>query len=335
MLVLTPLSPVRLCRTPHPNWLWPLPKRPFKSPNTMPSVPFPEVLDSTLIAAFRSCPQKFYRTYMEHWKPKTPSVHLHAGAAYAAALEVARIAFFTDGKSPDEARALGMQKLITVYGDFECPPDSAKSLERMCGALDYYLESWPLERDPAKPILLPSGKRGVEFSFNEPIDAANPETGNPILYCGRMDTVVDFAGGTYGEDDKTTSQLGASWSKQWDLRSQFTGYCWGAKKGGIPLNGFLIRGVSILKKSYDRAEAITYRPQWMIDRWYDQLLRDVKRIRECWESGMWDYNLDHACAEYGGCDLRQVCLSDNPQPWLEINFERRRWDPVKREETVL
>ncbi len=294
--------------------------------------PFPEVLDSTLIAAFRSCPQKFYRTYMEHWKPKTPSVHLHAGAAYAAGLEESRLAYYSEGASVEEARARGLKVLVERYGDFECPADSAKSLERMCGALEYYFESWPLDRDPAKPITLPSGKRGVEFSFTEPIDATHPETGNPLLYCGRMDTVVEFAGGIYGEDDKTTSQLGASWPKQWDLRSQFTGYCWGAARHNMPLNGFLIRGVSILKSKYDHAEAITYRPQWMIDRWYDQLLRDVQRMKDCWAAGVWDYNLDHACAEYGGCDLRQVCLSADPQPWLEINFTRRVWDPVKREE---
>lgn len=301
----------------------------------MPTVPFPSVLDSTIIAAFRSCPQKAFRTYLQHYKPKQTSIHLHAGAAYAAGLEAARIAFFSDGMSEEDAKAAGLQKLIETYGDFECPADSAKSLERMCGALEYYLDCWPLSTDKAVPIALPSGKRGVEFSFTEPIDFPHPETGDPLLYVGRMDTVVDFAGAVYGEDDKTTSQLGASWSKQWDLRSQFTGYCWGAKRAGIPLAGFLIRGVSILKTKYDHAEAITYRPQWMIDRWYEQLLRDVKRMKDMWEAGEWDYNLDHACAEYGGCDLQQVCLSADPEPWLKINFERRVWDPVLREERIL
>jgi hypothetical protein len=610
----------------------------------MPTVPFPAVLDSTIIAAFRSCPQKAFRTYLQHYKPKQTSIHLRAGAAYAAGLEAARLAFFAEGSNEEDAKAAGLQKLIETYGDFECPADSAKSLERMCGALEYYLDCWPLSTDKAVPIALPSGKRGVEFSFTEPIDFPHPETGDPLLYVGRMDTVVDFAGAVYGEDDKTTSQLGAKWGDQWNLRSQFTGYCllgstevltpngwveiqnlphgipvaqwgngqvqfvlpekyhapqysglmtqvsgkveftctpdhrtlvydsytdsyktflmkdlpknsgalryvsagwkadgetfepaavkllvaiqadgsfvygkqgnllhvrftfakrrkferlmelveelqlpwtqwkstsglfsgkidatnlienieallgkdkrwgawllrlsgetlrgimdelcfwdgtiedtlystsseenadwirtiaalcgmrasihtqaarktqklqyrvsyhethrhsvhlhthkevpfegtvycltvpssyflirvngqisvtgncWGAKRAGIPLAGFLIRGVSILKTKYDHAEAITYRPQWMIDRWYEQLLRDVKRMKDMWEAGGWDYNLDHACAEYGGCDLRQVCLSADPEPWLKINFERRVWDPVLREERIL
>jgi hypothetical protein len=150
-----------------------------------------------------------------------------------------------------------------------------------------------------------------------------------------MDTVVNYAGGIFGEDDKTTSQLGASWPRQWDLRSQFTGYCWGAAQAGIPLQGFLVRGVSILKTKYDTMEALTYRPQWQIDRWYEQIHRDLERMVKCWEAGMWDYQLDNACNEYGGCIFRQVCLSKDPEPWLEGGFERRVWDPVGRTEVVL
>lgn len=326
--------------------------------------PFPSVIDSSLIAAFRSCPYKAKLDFVQHWKPKSSSVHLHAGAAYAKALEVARTAFYLgeyhiptvtlgaddQGKqtlsvewaieqhAPGDARAseeVGLRAMMASYGDFECPSDSAKSLERMCGAYEFYFSQYPLESDAATPITLPSGRKGIEFSFAEPIDETHPETGDPLLYVGRMDMIVDFAGGIYGEDDKTTSQLGASWGKQWDLRSQFTGYCWGAARMGFPLTGFLVRGVSILKTKYGTQQAITYRPQWMIDRWYEQLLRDVKRMKEMWESGVWDMSLDHACAEYGGCQYRTVCLSEDPTPWLAIGFERRKWDPVTRMETLV
>ena len=294
--------------------------------------PFPKILDSTIIATFRSCPRKFAYEYLEHWKSKTPSIHLHAGAAYAHGLETARRAYYVDGKDSATAEALGIGALFEAYGDFECPADSPKSAERMAGALEYYFTQYPFADDGAIPIQLPSGDRGIEFSFAEPIDICNPETGDPLLYVGRMDMICNFAGGVFGLDDKTTSQLGASWSKQWDLRSQFTGYCWGAARGGVPLQGFLVRGVSILKTKYDTQQAITYRPQWMIDRWYAQLLKDVGRMIECWKSGYWDYSLDHACTEYSGCPFRQVCLALEPQPWLEGGFERRIWNPLARTE---
>lgn len=297
--------------------------------------PFPKILDSTMIASFRSCPNRFYREYIQHWKSKDPSVHLVAGGAYAKGLEVARVAYYQDGMLAEDAIAKGLMALMHAYGDFECPPDSAKSLERTAGAFEYYFTQYPLGSDAATPITLPSGDKGVEFSFAEPTDATHPVTGDPILYVGRMDMICDYAGGVFGLDDKTTSSLGASWPKQWDLRSQFTGYCWGAGRANLPLQGFLVRGLSILKTKYDTMQAVTFRPAWMIDRWYEQLLRDIERMKQMWESGVWDYSLDHACTEYSGCAFRQVCLSLDPQPWLEGSFSRRIWNPLLREEEVV
>lgn len=296
---------------------------------------FPAVIDSSLIAAFRSCPERARLEFFEHWKPATPSVHLHAGAAYAAGLEAARRAYYERNESVADSEAAGLAALMRYYGDFECPPDSPKSLERMAGALEYYFEKYPLDDDRATPVVLPGGKRAIEFSFSEPIDIAHPVTGDPLLYCGRMDMAVDMENLVLGLDDKTTSQLGASWPRQWDLRSQFTGYVWGGARGGLKLNGFLVRGVSILKTKYDTLQAITYRPDWQIDRWYTQLLRDVQRMISCWETGYFDLNLDHACTEYGGCLFRSVCLMQSPETLLEQQFQRRRWDPVTRTETLL
>lgn len=321
---------------------------------------FPEVLDSTLLAAYKACPRKFFLEHMCHWKIKTPSVHLHAGGAFAKGLEVARNAYWSGiaeipvremvllngvqsprlawryetipARDPVTSEALGMGALLAAYGDFQCPEDSAKSASRMAGALEFYFDNYPLGQDGAEPIILPSGKRGIEISFAEPLGFKHPGTGNPILYCGRLDMAVNFSGGVYGEDDKTTSSLGASWSKQWDLRSQFTGYCWGLSKIGIPLTGFLVRGISILKTKYDHQMAITYRPQWMIDQWEEMTYATIRDMLRDWESGYWRPDYDHSCVDYGGCVFRQSCLSPKPEDWLETYFERRSWNPLTREE---
>jgi hypothetical protein len=297
--------------------------------------PFPHVLDSTIIAAFRSCPQKANLEFINHWKIKDQSVHLVAGAAYASGLEAARTAYYINGEHPDDAIAAGLAKLLHAYGDYQCPPDSAKSADRTAGALEFYFSRYPLGTDRAVPMQLAGGKRGIEFSFLEPLPVNHPTTGDPLLYSGRMDMMVDYEGMHLGEDDKTTSQLGASWPRQWDLRSQFTGYVWGAARAGIKLDGFLVRGVSILKTKYDTLEAITYRPNWQIVRWEEQVRRDVIRMIAAWEEGYFDYNLDHACAEYGGCPFKGVCQMNDPTQLLLTQFERRKWDPVARTETVL
>lgn len=336
-----------------------LPEEPV--PALFPARPmFPHTVDSTMLAAFRSCPQKMFRTYVQHWKPQSESVHLVAGGAFAKGLEVARRAFFEGvatvanvtyddagtrhcrwTSAPCEPGAvefsigLGLSAVVAAYGDFECPPDSAKSLERTAGAFEFYFDRYPLGADGMEPILLPNGRRGIEFSFANPLDIRHPISGDPILYTGRADMISEFSGGVYVVDDKTTSSLGASWSGQWELRSQFTGYVWAAKKANLHPAGAIVRGVSILKTKYDTQQALTYRTPYELERWEHQVHRDLERMIECWRAGWWDYNLDNACAEYGGCNLVRICKSPDPESWLPMHFEQRVWDPLARRQMTV
>ena len=300
--------------------------------NTRP--PFPTVIDSSMISTFRACPWKAYLEYLEHWKPKPQSIHLYAGKCFAAGLEAARMAFYDGAESPEGAVAVGLEVLRRDWGDVVPPDGVAKTLDRMLGALIFYFEHYPLGTDSAKPFKM-GEKWTVEFSFAEPLGVEHPETGEPLILAGRADQIVHYAGGTYIEDDKTATSLGASWAKQWDLRSQFTHYAWAAERMGIHVDGVLVRGVSILKTKYDTQESVTYRPAWQIARGIAQLERDILRMIEAWQSGAWDMNLDHACADFGGCGYRQICLVQDTQPFLDAGFERRQWNPVTREETVL
>lgn len=293
---------------------------------------FPHTFDSTMLAAFRSCPQKFFRSYVEHWKPKSESVHLVAGGAFAKGIEVARKAFFEQSLPREEAEGHGLTALMAAYGDFECPADSAKSLERTAGALEFYFDRYPLGADGMIPVRFPDGRFAIEFSFAEPLEVRHPVSGDPILYTGRCDEIAEFAGGVYCVDEKTASSLGPSWEKQWAMRAQFTGYQWAGQRAGLNIQGTIIRGISILKTKYDTQQAITYRSPYEIDRWLAQTQRDIRRAIQMWGEGYWDYALDHACAEYGGCNMTNICKSSTPEDWLPVYFERRVWDPLARKE---
>lgn len=296
-------------------------------------IPFPLAIDSTILGTFRSCPRKAFLQYFDHWKPQNESVHLVAGGAFADGIEAARRAYYEENQDAESSVAAGLQKLVERYGDFECPPESGKSLERTAGALEFYFANYPLGHDGATPITFADGRRGIEFSFAQPLPISHPVTGDPLIYSGRSDMIAEYANGVYVYDEKTTSSLGPSWSRQWDMRSQFTGYCWAARESGIQAAGVIVRGVSILKTKYDTQQAITYRSDWEVDRWLDQTCRDIDRMIWSWKQGHWDYNLDHACTEWGGCAFAaNVCKSPDPQSWLEMYFRQRVWDPLARQE---
>lgn len=320
---------------------------------------FPEVFDSSILNDFKECPTKFYNSSVELWKGKGRSVHLHAGGAFAHGIEAARRAFY-EGKyqSPvkefcngvetqklvwvpcplydsETSVAIGLQALLSFYGDFAYPEDSAKTPERMAGALEYYFEHYPLLQGESDPVTLPGGKLGIEFGFVEPLEVLHPVTDQPILYSGRMDAILKTLGCTLLTDEKTASSLGATWSRQWDLRGQFTGYAWGCGKNGVKVDGALIRGVSILKTKYETQQAVTYRPQWQIDRWFTEVNEYIADAIMQWKRKYFRHNLGEACSSYGGCAFKQTCQTQEPQSWFETYFERRHWDPVLRTETLI
>jgi hypothetical protein len=286
-------------------------------------------------SAFVECPQKMFWEYMQHYKGLHPSIHLHAGKAWATGLEIARLCFYRDKETPEFAMAAGLEALISEYGDFECPPYVAKSLPRMIEAFTYYFAAFPLESDPVQPYI---GRNGpmVEFSFALPLDLdlLHPVTQEPLLFAGRADMVATYAGALSIYDDKTTSQLGATWSGQWDRRSQFSGYAWAANEMGLPVSQVIVRGIAIKKTSIDHAQAITVRTKHHIAEWHTQITRDIRRAIQCWKDGYWDKNLAETCSHYGGCMFKQPCGASDPAPWLKSNFIIREWNPVTREETT-
>lgn len=296
---------------------------------------FPATIDNSIRSNFAACEAKFHHGFISNLSPAGTSVHLHAGGAFAHGIEATRRAFYEGGASSEDAIGHGIAELLLYYGDFDCPPESAKSAERMAGALEFYFERYGLENDYIKPWT-DGHSTGIEFSFAIPLPIAHPETGNPILYTGRFDMLGEHRDGSlFIVDEKTSTQLGASWSKQWEMDAQFTGYCFGARQYGKPVAGAIIRGVSILKTKYDSVECPIYRSNWQIDRWYRQLLRDVQRMIEIWRDGDPNYQLDKSsCGAYGGCSFALLCNSPHPEKWAAIDFEPRQWHPMLREERL-
>ena len=300
---------------------------------------FPQHIDNTMREAFVVCPTKFWRAHIQDLAPLQPSIHLHAGGAFAAGLEATRRAYFEQHRSPAEALAAGLDALTAFYGDFDPPAQSVKTVANMREALIYYFEAWPLETDTLRP-------KHIEWRFEHPIpNLVHPDNGGPIYYVGRSDAPGELNGMYTIEDDKTASSLGATWCKQWDLDSQGTGYVWAAQQEGyMPRDSqgpVLFRGVSILKPKYTKggeyiraesfghAQVLTYRPPWVVQRWQDQLVRDVKRMIHAYLNNEWDLALHkNACAAYGGCPFKDLCLSQEPDAWIPVNYVKRKWNPL-------
>lgn len=304
--------------------------------------PFPLVIDSTMLTAFSECERRFSWEYLMHYKSKLPSIHLHAGGAYAAGLEEYRKSYYQDELSAQRALAMGKAKIQEAWGDFDPDPPGKhnKSLDRVLGALDYYHETWPIDKDTLDPYYIGSDL-AVEVSFAIPLDnIRSPDTGEPIIIAGRFDQVVRYTDAigrvsVYNLDDKTTKQMGDKWAEQWATRGQFLLYSWAMRNRGIPVQGMIVRGMCFYKDRYQARQCVVTHNDYHIDRWETEMFIRIEKMREAWVRNDWSYAYNNNCGSYGGCTYKDICITEDHMPFLEGNYEKRVWNPLTSDEENL
>lgn len=293
----------------------------------------PQHIDATMLSCFRSCPRKFYHEFILGLRPSGISVDLHAGGAFAHAVEVVRREVFLNQRSMDEALIRANAAFEIYWGDFKIPEHKTtnKQPHRVWAAVEKYFTQWPPLSDHIQPYFV-DGKPTLEFTFAIPLDEpgfpVHPVSGEPFLYTGRFDMLGEYHGLPIVCDDKTMGQSpGSGWSEKWDLRSQFIGYTWACKQLGVMADEVVVRGVAILMRDINLAEAIKPYSNLLRARWLEQVRRDLWRIHDAWNMGYWDYNFAETCTSYGLCPYLAACQSADPEPWLKT-FDVRRWNPV-------
>ncbi len=298
----------------------------------------PPYVDATMISCFRSCPRKFFNEFVLGLRPPGLSVDLHAGGAFAHALEVVRKCVFVDHLPLSEALLRGNAAFEIYWGDFVISENKRtnKRPHRVWAAVEEYFTKFPPLTDHIQPYFS-DGKPTFEFTFAIPLDGPewprHPVSGEPFLYTGRFDLLGEYMSLPIIVDDKTSGAGHYSnWAESWDLRSQFIGYTWACGELGVPADQVAVRGVGILMESIPIAEAIKPYSNHLRAVWLEQLRRDLTRIVAMWNEGYWDYNYAEACTNYGNCIFMQPCQSPTPDPWLKT-MSVRRWNPLLKDPT--
>jgi hypothetical protein len=294
---------------------------------------FPTTIDSTMMNAWKQCELKFMREFIWGLTPHSTSPDLHAGGAIAFGIEVTRKAFYGEKLTADSALAKGIKEFTEFWGDYEAPEKHNKSYERCLVALEAYFNEYPLATDAIQPYMS-KGKPAVEYTFAIPLEINNPDTGEPLFYSGRFDMLGIWHDMLWIIDEKTTKSLGAAFAKKWGLRSQFLGYTWASKQHGFDCVGAIVRGIGILKTKIDFMQIPITIPDWMIEKWHEQLLYQIQKMIDVYKSGVWQPNFDEACTQYGGCLFNSLCISKNPGPWYN-DYHIRKWDPLAKNPSIL
>lgn len=292
----------------------------------------PQYIDSTMMSCFRACPRRFYYEFILGLRPAALSIDLHAGGCFATALERFYKAVYVEGTTNDVALQRSLGAYLAAWGDVEPIKDTPKTRDNVWEAVEGYFKQWAPATDPVQPFRDANGEPTMEFTFGIPLEPEqnfplHPVTKAPFIYSGRFDMLGVKNNKVRWRDEKTTKSIGAAWAEQWDLRSQFLGYTWALQQSGIKCDGGIVRGIGILKTKITYVEAEKIYSQVLVDRWHEQLRRDLWRLCSMWTEGYWDYNLADACTSYGGCAFRLPCSSDSPERWY-AGYSVRRWNPL-------
>lgn len=297
-----------------------------------PLVPFPSVIDNSMMNTFRSCRRRFYYNYLRHLQSPGKSVHLVAGGAFAAGVDAARAYWYSrpeGSRNWDDMLVEAMRAFAKEWGDYHAPDGHAKSFENVFSALEQYFIQHHPDTDPVQPLRKADGSPTTEFSFAIPLPIRHPETNDPLIYAGRFDML-----GKWGDlltilDEKTASALGQSWLDQWEMRGQFIGYCWACQQLGYPVRQVVVRGIGLLKTQTTFLSALQQYPQFLIDRWYLEMINSVNEMIAVWKTHHYTYNFGDACSAYSGCSYKQLCTASVPEDWVS-NYEVRKWNPLLR-----
>lgn len=305
---------------------------------------FPPAVDNSMRKSLVRC-QKL--AYWKHERGLVPigenRVHLEAGKAFAAGLCAARRAFYGEGiADPYDLLKIALAACRPAYNyTGPMPQWCFKTLDRIEGALAFYMDKWPFATDPLRPVRLNDGRLGIELCIPFPIPVSHPITGKLLVHVANFDMLaLDDQNRYWVVDEKTTGKMGDSWAMQWTLDAQLTGYCKAARillqEEGIssPLvAGAVIRGIAFHKTDYAGMECLEPRQEWELDRWYLQMVRDMQDWADAHKSGQHQMVMDHACALYNSpCEYAGLCKSREPEKRIEGSFVVKHYDPLNRED---
>lgn len=290
--------------------------------------------DSTSLGALKTCPRYYQLSIIEGYTGRTTNVHLAFGQHYHKALERYDHAR-CEGATFEEAQLEAVNQALSDTWDAarNRPWDSEhpnKNRMTLVRSVVWYLEEF--RNDPIETVKLKSGKPAVELSFRWATDYSSLGTGESFLYCGHLDRLGQFQGGTYVCDRKTSRHLvDQRFIDGFSPSNQFAGYCLSANLTfSVPVKGIIVDGAQIAVTFTRFHRGLIEYSTSQLEEWYKGLGFWFAQAEFFARQAYWPMN-EMSCNNYGGCPFKGICSlpPEQRQQWLENSFTKRTWDPLQ------
>jgi len=299
-----------------------------------------DILDSSKIKMFQTCPRQFFYRYIVGWCEDAPQIHLDFGEAWHRAL--AHL-YSTDFSSEqvyvawrDHFQPYFCERFPIEVQDIYYPKTSGNALT----ALAAYAATYPKDRDRYRVL-------EVEVSGTVPISESR------VMHF-RMDSILeDESGKVFSLEHKTASSL-YNWDEQWSLAVQPGTYnhCLLCMYGfdEEKVRGIIMNATVFPRKKRDWAPDFHRVPAyrntrqmnqwlWQVNDCFDAVESEMTRMEKCKEGDpiMSCFPMNpESCIKYGRvCEFHDYCVAwSNPLREIgqvPIGMKKKFWDPREAE----
>jgi hypothetical protein len=286
--------------------------------------------DSTSLGWLKECPRKYYYSMVRGLRAKGENINLEFGLLYHEGLE-----HFDKGKtlglSHEDALDDTIQYLLARTWRDGAPWKSdhaSKTRETLIRSVIWYCDHF--KDDPAKTVILQNGKPAIELSFKMELDWGHQD--QPYLLCGHIDRLVEFFGGYYAMDRKTSSStLASNYFDQYDPDNQMSLYTLVSSViYKTPVKGVIIDAAQIAVGFTRFARGFTYRTEAQINEWLKDLHYWFDLAYQYSKKDYWPMN-DKSCHKYGGCPFRRLCgkSPEVREKFIETDYVVHKWNPLE------
>ena len=263
--------------------------------------------DFTTLDTFQSCQEKYRKRMVQHLVPLTVAPPLEFGKAIHMALET-----YYKGKTMQEAVATFKEN----YTREDDPKRTQLIGEQML--LDY---AEVYKTEPFKVV-------DVEIGFAVPL--------GDYIFTGRLDGLVEWDSQLWVLEHKTTSMLGMTYFKQFEMSMQIDGYIYAAEQftgkrcAGVVVNAMQPKTKTKKLEDHYARDPIT-RSEFERSEFKREVPLLIKEILEKEASGTY-IREKRSCFTYNyQCPYWDLCKYGEDKKMIERDFKIEKWMPYKQE----
>lgn len=291
-------------------------------------------IDNSSLERFTTCP----RSAQYYIEKKREGIEEREGLGFGKRIHQileARYMLHPNVLDPETGNAM-RSTAERVFADWVPGDGSFRTLSTAMGFIDAYNATYPVEA--FHTLDLPNGRKGVEVPFAIPLCSLDVE-GHPIkvIWTGRIDLIYKREERVYIMDHKTTSMMGPTYFKEFELSSQVFGYVWAVQKLlGVTIDGFCVNALAFRKptktgKALELLRHIVPIDQSLVAEWEHDTQTIIGDLVNNAVRNDWPKHTKWCVGKYGVCEYAAICgLPTNQRDvLLQSNmFRDVTWSPL-------